>query len=64
METKISRKCLICFEDVLNVGVDIPDDFLDKIVAGREDIELRSTYPDEEGFYHDGKDVEADWGRN
>lgn len=25
---------------------------------------LRSTYPDEEGFYHDGKDVEADWGRN
>ena len=20
--------------------------------------------PDVEGFYHDGKDVEADWGRN
>ena len=25
---------------------------------------LRSTYPDEEGFYHDGKETEADWGRN
>ena len=50
---------------------ELKDKELNEVVGGGGSVSasgsvdsLRSTYPDEEGFYHDGKETEADWGRN